>query len=192
MLDKSEKEKIRPKYFRMIRQTTGWQIVYDDMKELDSPIFDISLFLTKTEIDEETKKKKQLYGFFQTTYNSDVSYDAYRKANMNPEDGGLKIIADKIDSQIYPYELEDVIAQLLHLGYKIRNVYKIDAKGKLNLNLNPDIIHDLIHQFCTQNSPLLDPSSAPKPMKMKRRTTKHFWNVEKFGKNGTEKIPMID
>lgn len=192
MLSAEEKAKVRPKYFKMVRQTTGWKVAYDDLKELDNPIFDVSVFLTKDEVDEKTGEKNRLYGFFQTTYNSNVSYDAFYKASLNPAEGGLAKIADIIDSQIYPYGLDDVIAQLLHLGYHIQDVYKPDENGKNNLNLNPDMLHEMIHQFCTQNSPLLDPASAPRPNKLKLRNstpTKKYWNVDRFGKNGPEKIP---
>ena len=188
MLSTEEKEKVRPQYFKTIEKRLGWKIAYDDLPELDNPIYDVSIFVTKNEIDEKTGEKKTLYGFFQTTYNSNVSYEAFFKASRNPQEGGITLIMDLIDSQIYPYELDDVIAQLLHLGYHIQDVYKVDAKGKLNLNLTPDNIHDMIHQFCTQNSPLLDPASALKPKKMKKRTHRNFMNAAIYGP-GKKPVP---
>jgi hypothetical protein len=181
MLDKEEKEKVRPQYFKMLRRI-GWTVAFDANEDLDNPIMDISVFLTGFDVDEETKKKIPRYGFLEVTYNSPVSYDAYRKAWLSKSQDLMPKLIDEVHSLIYPYELDDVIAQLLHLGYHIQDVYTVQD-GKLALNLDEDKIKAMIHQFVTQNSPLLDPISALKPKKLKgRQFQKTFWNVEKFGK----------
>jgi hypothetical protein len=177
MLYKEDKIKIRPRYFKMLK-AIGWKVTYDDNKDMDNKLLDISVFLTKSYIDQETKKKTTKYGFFQTSYNSDVSYTAFDEAWKNSNDGSLKKLGDTIHARIYPFDLDDVVAQLLHLGYHIQDVYKVDSKGKLNIFLNPESIHKLIHQFCTQNSPLLDPATAPRPKKIGQRKPFTWINPE--------------
>lgn len=176
MLYDDEKKKYRPRYFKMLK-TMGWHVTYDDLPEIDSPILDVSVFLTKTEKDEKTGKKVTKYGFFQTSYNSNVSYNAFAEAWSAPDEK-MAILVDHVHSQIYPFDLDDVVAQLLHLGHHIQDVYKVDKNGKLNLHLTPDIIHELIHQFCTQNSPLLDPTSAPRPHKIMQRKAVRYENPD--------------
>ena len=35
----------------------GWKVTYDDNKDMDNKLLDISVFLTKSYIDQDTKKK---------------------------------------------------------------------------------------------------------------------------------------
>ena len=181
MLDSDEKLKYRPHYFKILKRM-GWIVVYDDNPDLDNTLYDISLMCTKKMKDKDTGKVKTYYGFFKATYNSAVSYDAFRKAWIRPEEGAINKMIDVIHSMIYPYELDDVIAQLLHLGYHIQNVYTVQ-NGKLALNLNSSQISSLITEFNTKGSPLLDPTSAARPKKVRsgKVSGKSYYNVLEFG-----------
>jgi hypothetical protein len=173
----NEKEKLRSYYFKLLKRTLGWDVAFDANKKLTSTILDISLFLRRT------KDGKQEYGFLQVPYNDKVSYERFEEIKRN-ENGSFKEFVDRLDSMIYPYDFDDVVAQLLHLGYHIQDVYTIDNTGKLNLKLDGKICKELIEEFTRKSSPLLNMREVRRPKSVKNRQplTKTFYNVEVFGK----------
>lgn len=181
MLDPDEKEKLRPYYFRTIKRL-GWTIVYDANKKLDDSLLDLKLMLTKQDKDEDTNEMKTYYGFLEVPYTSNCSYEKFGDQRLHPDDGKFAELVNELDSMIYPYDLDDVVCQLLHLGHSITEIYTVQ-NGKLALKLNPKIIKELISDFVRKGSPLLNNENLRKPHKIKgRKPVKTFYNVDIFGK----------
>ena len=184
MLYEDEKVKLRPYFFRMLRRL-GWNVLYDGNKDFKDQLLDINLFLTK-KVKKDDGSYEQNYGFLQIAYTSKCSYENFKETKNATNDEFAKFV-NEVDSMIYPYDLDDVVCQLLHLGYHLKDVYTVQ-NGKLNLKLSKKIIQELCTEFVRKGSPLLDQSSLRRPKRLKGRApVKTFYNIEVFGPNG--KIP---
>lgn len=182
MLDPDEKQKLRPYYFRMLKRL-GWNVVYDNNKKLTNTLIDVSVMLQREKEDENHKKHTE-YGFLEVPYTSPCSYEKFGEQRLHPNNGEFAKLVNYVDSLIYPYDLDDVVCQLLHLGYSITQVYTVQ-NGKLALKLNRTMIEGLIADFVKKGSPLLNNEQLRRPHKIKeRRPIKTFVNPDVFfGRN---------
>lgn len=181
MLDADEKEKLRPYYFKMLK-LLGWNVAFDGNRKFQSNLLDAKLMLVKK---DKENPNNSLYSFIEVSYTASYSYEKFGEIRLKPENGELAKLSDEVDKLLYPYDLDDVICQLLHLGYSIKDFYVVQ-NGKLSLKLNSKMANDLIDEFCHKGSPLLEnPGLLLRPHKIKNRTAaKTFYNVDVFGKNG--------
>ena len=182
MLDIDEKQVLRKYYIRTIERL-GWKVAYDANKNFKSELLDVNMMLIRKKKNKEGVMETS-YGFLQVPYTSACSYEKFREQRLHPEDGEFAKLVNYLDSLIYPYDLDDVVCQLLHLGYHITDVYTIQ-NGALHLKLTPSIIKNMIDEFIRKGSPLINNELAHRPHRIKDRAPiKTFLNVDIFGKNG--------
>lgn len=176
-LDHKTKLRLKSQYVKAITQQMGWKIMYDADPELSDGFYDFQMILTKKE------NGVQLYGFFQIPNVQDISIYHFALARRNAESGEYAHFLDKVYGFIYPYDIDDVIAQCLHLGYHLEDVYQHNGK-KLNLVLDEDKALDLIKTFATKGSPLVNVAAAARPKKVKDKDiTKTFFNPDHYRAN---------
>ena len=75
---------------------------------------------------------------------------------------------EALDKTLYPYDINDIVATLLHKGYNVEEFYV--AKGdKIKLKLNKTMVKDLIDDITLKSSPLFDLSKAARPRAIQPR-----------------------
>jgi hypothetical protein len=163
-MDINEKEKMKKQYFKLLKHL-GWKVAYDADSDCENQLYDLLLFLTRVGENKRTE-----YGFLKEAYTSNLSLEAFHNAFANATTGEYAKFTDTLDSRIYPFDINDVIAQCLHLGLSIETFYHLNAKGRLALELDPDLINQLIDMFVMRNSPLVNLAEANKPKKLKKRS----------------------
>lgn len=169
-LTKEAKYKLKPQYVRAITQHLKWKIMYDADEYIQDNMYDIQMILTKKE------NNIQLYGFLQVMSNHDASITGFKTAKAKAATGDYARFLDRLDSLIYPYDIDDVIAQCLHLGYHLEDVYQNNGK-KLNLVLDEDKAMALLKTFNSKGSPLTNNIAAARPKKVKSRSKTYFNNA---------------
>ena len=174
-LDHKTKLRLKSKYIRAITQQMGWKVMYDGDPELADTFYDFQMMLTKKE------NNMQLYGFFQIPNVQDISIYNFAVAMRTADTGNYAHFLDKVYGFIYPYDIDDVIAQCLHLGYHLEDVYQNNGK-KLNLVLDEEKVMVLIKTFAEKGSPLVNAVAAARPKKIKDKT-KTFFNPDQFKAN---------
>ena len=167
-MELAEREKLKKQYIKLLKHL-GWTVAFDADEENYDSIFDLKLFLQKVNKDAEHPSDRINYGFLKEAYTSDLSLEEFDKAFKDAESGAYAKFMDKLDARIYPFDINDVIAQCLHLGLSIETFYHINSKGKLTLELDPDLIERLIDLFVNKHSPLVNLMEANKPKKLKKR-----------------------
>lgn len=149
-MTKEERIKIKNEYVDTIRRL-GYTVEYDCDKKCVDEMYDLRLFCTKTDTSRPILQVE--YFFFNIPYTSEYSlyqYNLYKTKRKS----AFGEFAQGIQNRMVPYSIDDVIAQLLHLGHHIEEVYTVQ-NGKLSLKLTGSIIKDLMEKFNTQGSPLL-------------------------------------
>lgn len=147
----------------------GWKVAIDMDPECKDPVFDISMMLHRS--DPTKKVCSKSYGFLRIGFNDKTSLSKYEEARLSTEskDNKLPEYLDRLDRMIYPYDINDIVAYLLHSSHNIEEFYT--AKGdEVKLKLTPKIISELIDGFTKTGSPLIDPASAPRPKKVEARS----------------------
>ena len=174
------KVKLKEQYLKAITQQLKWKIMYDADPYLQDPLYDIQLMLTKKE------NGIQLYGFLQVTSTHNASITGFNNARKRAATGEFAQFLDSLDSLIYPYDIDDVIAQCLHLGYHLEDVYQNNGK-KLNLVLDEDRIIALLKTFNSKGSPLTNNIAAARPKAVKSRS-KTYFNSAMFNPNNVPSV----
>ena len=172
------REKIKPQYLKIFRQI-GWKVMYDADKNLESEIYDLQLMLTGFKKDDENSEAEQKFGFIQVTFNQNVSLERFSIAKKRATDGELAKFIDTLDSLIYPYDKGDVVAQGLHLGWKLDDIYKVQ-NGKLNFVFKANQLNELINTFVLKGSPLVNYMQANRPKKVKARRSSYVNSNPRF------------
>lgn len=179
-LKKEVKLRYKPMYLKVITQQLKWKVMFDADPNIQDNLYDIQMILTK-KIDGT-----QVYGFVQITGNNEASITGYKEAKAKAASGEFAKFLDRLDSLIYPYDIDDVIAQCLHLGYHLEDVYQNNGK-KLNLVLDEDKAMTLIKTFSTKGSPLTNIAAATRPKKLKSRG-KTYFNSAMFNPNNVPQV----
>ena len=172
-MDINEREKVKKQYFKLLKHI-GWKVAYDLDPDNKNEMFDLILFLTKTNKDADRPADRINYGFLKEAYTSDLSFEKFQDAFRNAQTGEYAKFTDKLDSRIYPFDINDIIAQCLHMGYSIEEFYKVDDRKKLTLELDPDMIAKLTELFIMKHSPLTNLAAAQKPKTLKKRSKTYF------------------
>lgn len=177
-INQETREKIKPQYLKIFRQI-DWKVMYDADKNLENEMYDLQLMLTGTKKDDENSAPEQKFGFIQVTFNQNVSFENFILAKRRANEGELARFIDILDSLIYPYDKGDVIAQALHLGWKIDDIYKVQ-NGKLNFVFRAEQLKELISTFVLKGSPLVNYVQANRPKKIKARKTNYINSNPRF------------
>lgn len=176
-----ERKKTKEAYIKLLKKIAGWEVAFDLDKDLSNNLYDLQLFLTKVEPEARVCSRK--YNFFQVTYNSEISLNAYMEAKLHAQDGELVKFEERVSRRLNPYDINDVVACLLHLGMNLEDIY-VAKDSRANLKLTPSIIASLMSEFTLKGSPLYAGQelnyAGTKKFSQPRRD--FYMNQERFGK----------
>ena len=131
--------------------------------------------LTKFVKDKMNSKKKgniteleTMLAFMKLGYNDKASFEKYEEARTSTNVSAFPEYLEALDKTLYPYDINDIVATLLHKGYNVEEFYV--AKGdKIKLKLNKTMVKDLIDDITLKSSPLFDLSKAARPRAIQPR-----------------------
>lgn len=161
---------IKERFIKTLRSKLGWKVSVDLDPDYNDLMFDAIFMLSRPATAEESHGEylKIKYAFMKLGYNDKASFEKYEEARTSTNVSAFPEYLEALDKTLYPYDINDIVATLLHKGYNVEEFYV--AKGdKIKLKLNKTMVKDLIDDITLKSSPLFDLSKAARPRAIQPR-----------------------
>lgn len=151
-LDRDIRIELKEKYLTLIKRL-GYTVTFDLDKEVNDPMYDLQLLVTRVDQDSDNEFTRKKYITFMIPFTSILGLRNFRSMYVDGNrDSEVKFVQG-VKNRMLEYTLDDVIAVLLSEGLHIQQIYQF-KQGKGRLYLNRDIISLICNSLNTKGSPL--------------------------------------
>lgn len=161
----------KERFIKSLRSKLGWKLSCDLDPEYKETMYDAIFMLNRPAEPDEIVSGKYLkikYAFMKLGYNDKASFEKYEEARTSKDVNAFPTYLETLDKSLYPYDINDIVATLLHKGYNVEEFY-VAQGDKIKLKLNKTMIKDLIDDITLKSSPLYDLSKAARPRMIQKR-----------------------